>query len=84
MYYHKINIKEFLRLANWTIFSAREKITAFRKEKQRFYSKLGYHLDIDNPKSLNQKIVYKKLYDRNPLLTITADKYRVREYVHLI
>lgn len=84
MYYHKINIKEFLRLANWTIFSAREKITAFRKEKQRFYSKLGYHLDIDNPKSLNQKIVYKKLYDRNQLLTITADKYRVREYVHLI
>ncbi|NTV20223.1 MAG: hypothetical protein HGA57_02390 [Chlorobium limicola] len=84
MYYHKINIKEFLRLANWTIFSAREKITAFRKEKQRFYSKLGYHLDIDNPKSLNQKIVYKKLYDRNPLLTITADKYRVREYIHLI
>ncbi len=84
MHYKNIfNIKEFLRAANWIIFSAREIAVSFRKEKKRFSNKLGYHLDLDQPKSLNQKIVWKKLNDRNPLLTITADKYRAREYVKL-
>jgi hypothetical protein len=30
---------------------------------------------------LNEKIQWRKLYDRNPVYTLCADKYRVREYV---
>lgn len=82
-HYNSFQIKEFFRAANWHIFSLREQITKHKKEKERFFTKLGYHLDLDNPESFNQKIVWKKLNDRNPLLTITADKYRVREYVQL-
>jgi hypothetical protein len=37
--------------------------------------------NIDNPKRYTEKIQRRKLYDRNPLLTILQDKYRVREYV---
>lgn len=77
------SIKEVFRTANWLIFSAREQITKHKKERQRFFSKLGYQLDLETPKSLNQKIVWKKIHDRNPLLTITADKYKVREYIRL-
>ncbi|WP_449258401.1 ATP-grasp fold amidoligase family protein [Chlorobium limicola] len=84
MIYIFIIFKEFFRSANWFIFFTREKITHFGKEKKRFHTKLKYQLDINNPKSLNHKIVWKKLYDRNPLLTITSDKYKVREYVRLI
>ncbi|ACF12200.1 hypothetical protein Cpar_1808 [Chlorobaculum parvum NCIB 8327] len=84
MYYNTFFIKEFFRSANWLIFSARENATKHKKEKKRFLLKTGYHLDLDNPQSLNQKIVWKKLHDRNPLLTITADKYKVRKYVRLV
>jgi len=53
----------------------------YEDEKQRFKTMQGYELNLDNPKSFNEKVVCKKLFDRNPLLPITADKYRVRNYI---
>jgi len=53
----------------------------YEDEKQRFKSKQGYELNLDNPQSFNEKVVCKKLFDRNPLLVLTADKYRVRQYI---
>jgi len=53
----------------------------YENEKQRFEKFLGYPLNLDNPKSFNEKIEYKKIFDRNPLLPITADKYRARQYI---
>lgn len=41
----------------------------------------GYHIDLNNPKSLNEKIQWLKLYDRTPLHTQCADKFKVRDYV---
>jgi len=57
------------------------KICNYRLEKMRFYKELGYELNLKGPKSFNEKIVWKKIYDRNPLLPITADKYKVRSYL---
>lgn len=55
------------------------------KEKfiqKKFKSKLGYEIDFTKePETFNQKIQFRKLYDNNPLYSICADKYRVREYV---
>ncbi|MBI2055006.1 MAG: hypothetical protein HYT39_02825 [Candidatus Sungbacteria bacterium] len=42
---------------------------------------MGYPLDLKNPRSFSQRIVWKKIYDRNPLLPIVCDKYRVRQYI---
>jgi len=42
---------------------------------------LGYEPDLENPVTFNEKIQYKKLNDRDPLLPLTADKYRVRDYI---
>jgi len=53
----------------------------YEDEKDRFKKIHGYEPDLKNPKSFNEKVVYKKLFDRNPLITLTADKYRVRQYV---
>lgn len=50
-------------------------------ERKKFFEKQGYKLNIQDPQSFNEKVVYKKLFDRNPLLPITADKYSVRDYV---
>jgi len=41
----------------------------------------GYELNLKSPKTFNEKIVWKKIYDRNPLLPVIADKYTVRKYV---
>ena len=49
-----------------------------------FFKKHGYKLDLKNPLTHNQRITHKKVFDRNPLIPITSDKYRVREYIREI
>lgn len=57
------------------------KISDYRLEKNRFYKKTGYKLNLKNPQSFSEKIIWKKIYDRNPLIPLTADKYEVRSYL---
>ena len=38
-------------------------------------------LDLNNPKSFNEKLQWIKLYDRRPEYTMMVDKYAVKEYV---
>ncbi|ELX8378425.1 ATP-grasp fold amidoligase family protein [Providencia vermicola] len=47
----------------------------------KFRKKLNYTPNFNNPKSFNEKVNYRMLYDRNPLYTQLADKLAVREYV---
>lgn len=46
-----------------------------------FRAKLGYRLDLDNPRTYNEKLQWIKLYDRNPLMPVCCDKFAVRGYV---
>ena len=57
------------------------KLTFYGLERKQFHKVLSYWPDIKNPRSLNEKILWKKIYDRNPLLPITADKYQARSYI---
>ena len=41
----------------------------------------GQKLDLNNPKTFNEKLQWLKLYDRNPLYTTLVDKFAVREYI---
>ena len=38
-------------------------------------------LDLSNPQTLSEKIVWLKLYDRNPLYTILVDKYKAKYWL---
>lgn len=49
--------------------------------KKLFKYKLGYQLDLDNPKTFNEKLQWLKLYDHNPLYSTLVDKYAVKQYV---
>jgi len=49
--------------------------------KRMFKYHFGYDLDLDNPRTLNEKIQWLKLNDRTHLHTKCADKFAVREYV---
>ena len=55
------------------------------KEKyiqKQFKENIGYDIDFSKePQTFNEKIQFRKIYDNNPLYSICADKYRVREYV---
>lgn len=46
-----------------------------------FQEKLGYAPNLENPKSMNEKIFWMKLNYHNPLVTKCCDKFCVKEYV---
>ena len=43
--------------------------------------RLGKKLDLDNPKTFNEKLQWLKLYDRKDIYTTMVDKYEVKKYV---
>ena len=47
----------------------------------QFETMLGYKLNLDNPKTFNEKIQWLKFYYRNHLMTKCADKAEVRNYI---
>ena len=59
----------------------RARLTRFHRERLRVESEVGYYPNLRDPKTFNEKILWKKAYVRDPLLTLTADKYAVRDYI---
>lgn len=49
--------------------------------KRLYKSAMGKELDIDNPKTFNEKLQWLKLYNRRPEYTTMVDKYAVKRYV---
>lgn len=53
-----------------------------RQEVSDWYQiQTGKLIDIDHPKTFNEKIQWLKLYDNRPIKTELADKYAVRKYI---
>lgn len=42
---------------------------------------IGKKLNLNNPKTFNEKLQWLKLYDRKPEYTVMVDKFAVREYI---
>lgn len=49
--------------------------------KQIFIKQVGYKLNLNNPRTFNEKLQWLKLNYRKPILTTCADKHAVREYI---
>ena len=62
-----------------------DKIKHFIPDKIYLKMQYWYHfkkiLNLNNPKTFNEKIQWLKLYDRKPEYTQFADKYEVRKYI---
>ena len=52
-----------------------------RRLRYRMQSALGYVPDLRHPRTLNEKIAWRMLHDRNPLIPLTIDKLLVRDWV---
>lgn len=49
--------------------------------KAIFRLKMGYKLNLRNPKTFSEKLQWLKLYNRRPEYTMMVDKYAVKDYV---
>ena len=49
--------------------------------KMMYLLETGKKLNLDNPRTYNEKLQWIKLYDRKPLYTKIVDKFEVRKYV---
>ena len=87
-------IKKILKKSPLIVFLVRKVVqwkntyilnTDIKKEKfisYKFKKKVGRDIDFSKiPETFSEKIQFRKLYDNNPLYSVCADKYRVREYV---
>ncbi|MDN3204717.1 ATP-grasp fold amidoligase family protein [Algoriphagus sediminis] len=63
------------------LYQLNQRINGYPSLKKLFYSRNGYALDLRNPITHNQRIVHKMVTNRDPLMVLTADKVRVRDYV---
>ncbi len=49
--------------------------------KLKYYLEMGKPLDLDNPKTMNEKLQWLKLYNRKPEYTQMVDKLQAKKYV---
>ena len=76
-YWKRRVVRKFSR----AVFSLTQRLLHFPNERKLFFTNHGYPLNLKNPRSFNEKLVWRKIYDRNPLFPRVTDKYLVREYV---
>lgn len=48
---------------------------------EAFNRRVGYPLNLEDPKTMNEKIMWMKLYYQDPEITQCADKFTVKDYV---
>lgn len=84
---HLLRIVTFLLCATLPIKRWRRGLRWYYAKKnildevhRKFNRSLGYKLNLENPKTFNEKIQWFKLYYRNRKMTMCADKYSVRRY----
>ena len=64
----------------WSEEQKIEKMAEYENELKAFLKRHGYTYDIDNPKTIQEKIQWLKIHDSTPLKTKCADKIKVHEY----
>ncbi len=76
------------KLLNWVYTNASNIKTKHLKKVsdeefliKRFKENTGRDLNLEAPRTFNEKLQWIKLYDHNPLYTKLVDKYKVREFV---
>lgn len=75
-------MKMITKIKNYLIDIGIERWIPDEKYLKRLYKKkMHKELNLDNPKTYNEKLQWLKLYDRNPLYSNLVDKFEVKKYV---
>ena len=62
-------------------FAFSQRLRNYPRESEIFLKIHGYPLNLKDPRSFTEKIIWRKIYDRNPLFPVITDKLRVRDYL---
>ena len=57
-----------------------KKYTEYKDKLLGLAKRIGFNLNLDNPKTIQDKLNWLKIYDSTPLKTKCADKIKLREY----
>lgn len=74
-YYACRAVYELWLFKNYRRFSAEHVI------RRRFRNSFGRELDLQNPRTLNEKIQWLKMYERHDYYPVCADKYAMKQWV---
>lgn len=74
-------VKKLYLLANRIKVSLLRGLSDEKFAKMKYKANTGKSLNLENPITFNEKLWWLKLNNRDPLLTICSDKFKVREYV---
>lgn len=72
---------EEIRFSYMTKMGLFDHMSDERYLKKKYKSCMGVDLDLENPKTFNEKLQWLKLHDRRPEYTMMVDKYLVRAYI---
>lgn len=56
-------------------------VVPYRAELEAWYNRVCGPINLDRPRTFNEKIQWSKIYDSTPIKTKLADKYLVRDWV---
>ena len=80
-----MKLKSIFSLRRWINLLLEQKFAVNMKDetylKLKYYSVFGKKLNLDDPKTYNEKLQWLKLYDRKPIYTTMVDKFASKEYV---
>lgn len=79
--YNKLISPAYLHIRNFMFFMTNKRFSDEKILKRMFKKYQGYELDLESPKTLNEKLQWLKIHDRKDYHTINADKYAAREYI---
>lgn len=80
-----MKIRSLFSLRKWIAYylgkPSAKKMSDEKYIKLKFYASLGKKLNLNNPKTYNEKLQWLKLYDRNPEYVAMVDKYLSKAFV---
>ena len=79
--YKKEKITSFIKVLGIKIKLKETKTTQEECLKHWYFNKTGETLNLEEPKTYNEKIQWLKLYDSTPIKTQLSDKFLVREFI---
>ena len=78
---------DVIRIAKKTCFRCLSRLNFYKNMPDEQYLRLKYEnvfgseLDLENPKTFNEKLQWLKLHNRKPEYTVMVDKYLAKQYI---
>jgi hypothetical protein len=79
--YNRLFFPLFMGARNVRLFLTNKRFSDEQYLKKMFRKYQGYDLDLENPKTLNEKLQWLKIHDKKDYYVTNADKYAAREYI---